>query len=91
MSSKNNEENGYGLDLDLLTVLHKLCDSYHTRSGCGEESAHLRHVYLEPNEDHEALDLTTVSLVNLFDHETYINTYFNAICISCSHTQMSSK
>ena len=33
MSFANYEKSGYHLDLALLTILHKLCVSYPTRSG----------------------------------------------------------
>ena len=33
MSSKNNEEIGYNLDLDFLTIVDELCVSYPRRSG----------------------------------------------------------
>ena len=42
MSSKNNEENGYGHDLEMATILHKLHVSYPKRSRCLAKSACLR-------------------------------------------------
>jgi hypothetical protein len=37
MGSKNYEESGYGLDLDVLTISYKSCISDHKRSGLGGE------------------------------------------------------
>ena len=41
MGSKFCEINSYMHELDLLTILHKLCVSYPTRNGCKEKIVHL--------------------------------------------------
>ena len=38
VSIENYEANVYGHDLDLLIILHQLCVSYLTTSGCQEKS-----------------------------------------------------
>ena len=42
MSSQYHEENGFRHDLDLLIILHKLCVTYPTRSGCGARNILLK-------------------------------------------------
>ena len=49
ISSGNYEENGYGQYLDLLIILHKLCVSYPSRSGCRAKSFCLGAAYLGLN------------------------------------------
>ena len=46
MSSKNHEESGYGLDLDLLTITYQLRVSYPRRSGLVKMGNQLRPIYL---------------------------------------------
>ena len=46
MSSKNYEESGYGLDLDMQTISYLLCVAYSKTSGLFGETYLLRHVYL---------------------------------------------
>ena len=58
MSSRNDEESGYGLNLDLLTPSYESHVSYHLRrSGLVGKSNHLRPIHLK-------LYLVQVKIVN---------------------------
>ena len=48
MSSKKNDESGYDLDLDLLTISYYSHVSYPKRSGLLGKNNHLRHMYRTP-------------------------------------------